>query len=282
MRYSFGETIADLVNKDKRNIVLACDIGYGVFDRLREENPDNYVNTGITEQATLGMAAGMAMEGMKPWCYTITPFLLERPFEQIKLDVVQQKQNVKLVSYWDYGVLGPTHVTQDIDGICRILGIDLIKPSNSLETRIETERISKEDKPYFVYLTKDKGIMRYPLDELLDKGSIIQLKLERAFITDKNRLNSKQRYYTGGIEQYVKDGIQTEEEIEKWHIELYEINGKIWDLEADVRLDKEEELGLEEVGRRAIEIRQLNRVRVGIKGKITEKVGVGHKAVKPY
>tara|TARA_Y100000310_G_scaffold341434_1_gene440564 strand:+ start:1279 stop:1749 length:471 start_codon:yes stop_codon:yes gene_type:complete len=153
MRNEFGNTIADIVNQDKRNYVLACDIGYGVFDKLRKENPDNWMNTGIQEAATVGMAAGMAMQGLRPWLYTITPFLLERPFEQIKLDIIQQKQNVKLVSFFDYDLLGPTHITRNVKDICDALGIDLIVPKTNEETRSEILRISKEDKPYFVYLT---------------------------------------------------------------------------------------------------------------------------------
>ena len=55
------------------------------------------------------VASGMALQGLKPWVYTITPFLIERPFEQIKLDINQQKANVKLVGFADYPTLGPTH-----------------------------------------------------------------------------------------------------------------------------------------------------------------------------
>lgn len=152
MRDIFGDTIAEIVAADKRNFVLACDIGYGVFDRLRQESPENWMNSGIQEAATIGMASGMAMQGLRPWVYTITPFLLERPYEQIKLDVVQQEQNVKLVSYWDYELLGPTHVSRRVKDICDILGIGLIHPQSDEETRRELFRISKEDKPYFVYL----------------------------------------------------------------------------------------------------------------------------------
>ena len=56
----------------------------------------------------------MALEGLKPWVYTITPFLIERPFEQVKLDIDQQNSNVKLVGFADYPTLGPTH--SEIDG----------------------------------------------------------------------------------------------------------------------------------------------------------------------
>ena len=72
-----------------------------------------------------------------------------------------------------------------------------------------------------------------------------------------------------------------------WHMikerilkKLYEVNGKIWDLEADIRKGKEGELGLEEVGRRAIEIRNLNKTRISIKNEITEVTGSGFKDVK--
>ena len=95
------------------------------------------------------------MEGLKPIVYTITPFLLERPFEQIKLDIVQQKQNVKLVGYGSYNIMGPSHIALNVKKECDILGIDCIQPKNSEETIKEFERIMKEDKPYFMSLKKD-------------------------------------------------------------------------------------------------------------------------------
>jgi len=156
VRYEFGKVINEIINKDKKVYILMCDIGYGVFNDVWKDNPNHILNTGIQEQATIGMAAGMAMEGLKPFVYTITPFLMERPFEQIKLDILQQNQNVKLVSYGDYDILGPSHIT-DIDAVCKALKIKLFKPKNSKETRKITLMMSKTKGPMTMFLKKDRS-----------------------------------------------------------------------------------------------------------------------------
>ncbi len=154
MRYDFGKELARQIKKDRSIYVLACDIGFGVFDTLRKECPENFINTGIAEQATIGLAAGMAMEGLKPVVYTITPFLLERPYEAIKLNVMQQNTNVKLVSFGDYPDLGPTHITSDLDGLCKCLKIPLLKPKSIEETIQMTKDMFKHKNPIFMYLSK--------------------------------------------------------------------------------------------------------------------------------
>ena len=114
MRRRFGSVITELADRDENIIVLVGDIGYRVFDEFREKYPDRFINLGICEQSMIGVSAGMALEGLKPWVYTITPFLIERPFEQIKLDIDQQNVNVKLIGFADYETLGPTH--QELNG----------------------------------------------------------------------------------------------------------------------------------------------------------------------
>lgn len=124
--------------------------------------------------------------------------------------------------------------------------------------------------------------MRYPLDELLDKRSIIQLKIERLEGDSSEKANLKKEFddYTLAIEEYVKEDICTSEEAERWHSQLYEINGKCWDMEAAIRQGKEGELGLEEVGKRALKLRDMNKIRIGIKKEVVEKTGVGYKDIK--
>lgn len=123
--------------------------------------------------------------------------------------------------------------------------------------------------------------MRYPLDELLDKTSIIRLKFERLNpFKDPQKWADELKKYALAIEEYIDEGICTLEQIENWSKRLYEINGKIWDLEADIRKGKDEELGMEEIGRRAIKIRENNRIRIMIKNEIVEKIGQGFKDIK--
>ncbi|VVB82629.1 Uncharacterised protein [uncultured archaeon] len=123
--------------------------------------------------------------------------------------------------------------------------------------------------------------MEYPLDELIDKASIIRLKFERIpNLEDRTRWINEVSEYSIAIGEYIGRELCSRKEVRDWQGRLYEINGKIWDLESDIRKGKENELGLEEVGKRAIAIRNLNGKRVGIKSEIVDKIGLGYKDIK--
>jgi len=123
--------------------------------------------------------------------------------------------------------------------------------------------------------------MKYPLDELLDKRSIIQLKIERIEDnSDKERLKKEFEDYTKAIEEYVKGGVCSFEQVEEWYKELYEANGTTWDLETNIRKGQIGEMSLDEIGKTAIKIRESNGVRVRIKSNIVETVGIGYKDIK--
>jgi transketolase len=161
MRREFAKFVEETVIKDKRVHLLSLDgPGYGLFDNLVSQNPGNYWNLGVMEQASIGVAAGMALEGLKPYVYSITPFILERPFEQVKLDIVEQKADVKLISFWNYPRDGPTHTTKDPEGLCKILGIRFFKPKNSNETRELLLETYHDNEPAFFYLTKNQDLRK--------------------------------------------------------------------------------------------------------------------------
>ena len=159
MRRTFGKVISELAKKDKKIILIVGDIGYGIFDDFRKEHPKRFFNLGICEQSIIGIASGAALQGLKPWVYTITPFLIERPFEQIKLDIDQQKANVKLVGFADYPSLGPTHSELNGKKLMSLMkNIKSYYPKNGNYTKKIITRISKINGPSFVSLKNDKDL----------------------------------------------------------------------------------------------------------------------------
>ena len=159
MRRKFGKLINELANKDKKIVLLVGDIGYGIFDDFRKNHKSRFFNLGICEQSIIGAAAGMALEGLKPWVYTITPFLIERPFEQVKLDINQQKVNVNLVGFADYPTLGPTHSELDakkLMSLCK--NIVSYYPKDSEETVKYVLKSYKNKGPNFISLKADNKV----------------------------------------------------------------------------------------------------------------------------
>ncbi len=161
MRRRFGQVIAELADEDPRVILLVGDIGFRVFDEFRERHPDRFINLGICEQSLIGAAAGMALEGLKPWVYTITPFLIERPFEQVKLDIDQQNVNVNLVGFSDYPTLGPTHTELDGKKLSELFrNIVSYFPSNGDEAVDAVWNAYATDAPTFISLKSDPQLGR--------------------------------------------------------------------------------------------------------------------------
>lgn len=157
MRRKFGKVISKLAEKDHKIFLLVGDIGFGIFDDFRKKYPKRFLNLGICEQSIIGVASGMALQGLKPWVYTITPFLIERPFEQIKLDVNQQKANVKLVGFADYPTLGPTHAEINAKKLMKLFNnIKSFYPKNSSETEKVTKKCNYIKGPTFINLKIDK------------------------------------------------------------------------------------------------------------------------------
>ena len=161
MRRTFGKIITELANKDDKIYVLVGDIGYRVFDEFREKHSERFINMGICEQSIISVSAGMALEGLKPWVYTITPFLIERPFEQVKLDIDQQNVNVKLVGFADYPTLGPTHSELDGKRLMDLFNnITSFFPKDGDETKVMTYEAYQKNGPAFISLKSDPNLGR--------------------------------------------------------------------------------------------------------------------------
>jgi transketolase len=161
MRRRFGKLINELAYKDDKIVLLVGDIGYGIFDEFRKNHKKRFFNMGICEQSMIGSAAGMALEGLKPWVYTITPFLIERPFEQIKLDIDEQRANVCLVGFADYPNLGPTHSELNAKKLMSLFkNIKSYFPKDGNETEKAVFKSYKNKGPNFISLKTDKKVSK--------------------------------------------------------------------------------------------------------------------------
>ena len=161
MRRRFGEIITQLADENENIFVIVGDIGYRVFDDFRDKYPERFINMGICEQSIISVASGMALEGLQPWVYTITPFLIERPFEQIKLDIDQQKVNVNLVGYADYPKLGPTHSEINAKEMMKLFNnIESFFPSDGDETEKMIFQAYEREGPSFISLKSDPNLSK--------------------------------------------------------------------------------------------------------------------------
>jgi len=136
--------------------VILGDVGYGVFDNLREKFPDRIINAGSSEQLMVGMASGMALEGKIPIVYSITPFILFRPFEFIRNLVNHEKIPIKIVGSGrdnDYGTMGFTHYATDDEIISKVFkNIETIKPITNKD--IDLEYFLYNNKPIYLNLRR--------------------------------------------------------------------------------------------------------------------------------
>jgi len=124
--------IAPNFREDEKYYLLVGDMGFGAIDKLKEEFPARVINCGIMEQGMVGIAAGMALAGLKPIVYTIVNFLAFRTIEQIRNDVVLHNINVKFIGtgandYFKF--LGASHCCgQDDIKIMKLINLKVFDP----------------------------------------------------------------------------------------------------------------------------------------------------------
>ena len=122
-------------------------------------------------------------------------------------------------------------------------------------------------------------MIKMPMNEIVDRYSICLLKHERTSEDMTNEIN----FYKKEIDSFGYGKSQSNVEVNRLKLyikQLYYYNGQIWNLEADIRKGREGELGLEEVGKRAIKIRDINKQRITIKNRIVELTGEGFADIK--
>ncbi|MBI5732372.1 hypothetical protein HY967_00215 [Candidatus Jorgensenbacteria bacterium] len=136
MRKQFAKTLLDL-GKDERLVLLIGDISHYLLKDFEDKYKDRFYNMGVAEQAMMSIASGLAINGLFPVVHSITPFVVERCFEQIKDDLCYQNLGVNIVSVggaFDYAALGCTHHCYEDFALMRVLpNMQVIYPASPHE-----------------------------------------------------------------------------------------------------------------------------------------------------
>ena len=160
MRNTFADAFYAAAMRDKRLAMVVADISpAGSLQRFREEFPERFINTGVAEQVMIGLSAGMALRGMRPFAYTIATFALFRPFEFIRDDLCYQNLPVTVVGIGGgvtYSTLGATHHAQEDVAVATAMpNMTVLAPCDPAETRQATLWCAQQERgPVYLRLGK--------------------------------------------------------------------------------------------------------------------------------
>jgi transketolase len=161
MRNQFTETVIKLFNKNKEIFLILGDIGVFGFQDLLKKKPTRALNIGILEQATISFAAGLSKIGFVPIVHTIATFMVDRAFEQLKLDFGYQKLNGNFISVgasYDYAALGCSHhCPEDINLMKNIPTMQIVVPGNSSEFKQLFNQSYKKKLPKYFRLSSEEN-----------------------------------------------------------------------------------------------------------------------------
>ncbi len=160
MRDAFFDELYNIACKDKQGMLLIADMSSHSIEMFRKNLPNQFINMGISEQNTISVAAGLALNGKKVFLYSIIPFITMRCYEQMKLDICCMNLPVTIIgvgSGFSYAGDGPTHyAVQDI-ALMRILpNIKILNPSDSFLAKKCANFSYESNIPVYVRIDKDR------------------------------------------------------------------------------------------------------------------------------
>lgn len=158
IRGYFAHVLYQRMALDERIWCLTADLGYSMLDNIRDDFPDRYVNFGASEQLMIGAAVGLALEGRIPFAYSITTFLIYRPFEWIRNYVNHERIPVRLVGSGaqdDYKHDGITHQPWEIGHVMSgFSNIRMFCPSQKEEVEFTVDDMIDANTPAFICLRR--------------------------------------------------------------------------------------------------------------------------------
>jgi transketolase len=185
MRDSFSNALVRLALADPKVLLLTGDHGYALFDEFRNRCPAQYINAGIAEQNMVGMAAGLARMGFRPFVYGLAAFVPIRTVEQIKLDIAHDDLPVVLLgdgAGFVYSHLGTSHQsTEDIACTRAIPGLEVLSPADRFEMTACMDYAYATNGPVYLRMGKsDRGDVHAEPVQALRAGGLLQVRAGRS------------------------------------------------------------------------------------------------------
>ena len=180
MRDAFIRGLTTLAESDNRIMLLTGDLGYKLFDDFAVRYPGRFLNMGVAEQNMVGVAAGLATEGFRPFVYSIATFATLRCLEQIRDDVCYNDLPVTIVGVgggFSYGANGPTHhATEDLTMMRALPHMTVVAPGDPVETEQSIAALVAIDGPAYLRLGRTGDPVVHKTRPAFRIGKAITLK----------------------------------------------------------------------------------------------------------
>lgn len=168
MRETFIDTTGALLAENPRTALVLADISAAAFASTAQRHPDRVLNVGIREQLMIGVAGGLALTGLRPIVHSYATFLVDRTYEQIKLDLNHQGVGAVLVSVgasYDGSSMGPTHMSpQDVALLDTLSGWTVRVPGHAGEVAAPLRAAAGTDDPVYLRLSSQSNDRARPGD----------------------------------------------------------------------------------------------------------------------
>jgi transketolase len=191
MRKQLLKTVENILETDHRSVLLLGDIGVFGFRNSFKKYPERVFNIGILEQSTIGLAAGLAKSGMIPIFHTIAPFMVERAYEQLKIDFGYQDLNGNFISVgasYDYASLGPTHhCPADVPILKMIPNMQIVVPGCSSDFDTLFNQAYNNGKPTYYRLSEFEN--KNKVEVKINEASVIKTGRKATIICVGNMLD---------------------------------------------------------------------------------------------
>jgi transketolase len=183
MRKQFVSTLMDIADVDERVVLLTADLGFMVLEPFAQRHPDRFFNVGVAEANMMTMAAGMAHEGMIPFCYSIATFASMRGYEQFRNGAVLHQLPVRIVGIgggFAYGTAGPTHHALEDIALMRVQpSVGIVAPADDAQVDRALRDHYARPEPMYLRLAKEtashaelRGRFRWGRLEVIGDGDI--------------------------------------------------------------------------------------------------------------